>query len=230
MRVLNPLHKTIFVSTCMNRLLLIVSLCCLALCASAREYADTAVYQGMSVKLDVGNSVFELARSAGKIQSYEAAINVRLAKRFYPTIEAGYAMAERGADGGMHKGQGGFGRIGMDLAVVKKGASENNMLVGLRFGSAYQNYDLTNVKLYSDYWGEQRINFYNQQRFDCWGEIVAGCQVQVYKGFQMGWYVRMKLLFTRNAKEGEVMPYYIPGLGFRKDFNWGFNYYLAYKF
>lgn len=230
MRVLNPLHKTICVFTCMNRLLLIVSLCCLALCASAREYADTAVYQGMSVKLDVGNSVFELARSAGKIQSYEAAINVRLAKRFYPTIEAGYAMAERGADGGMHKGQGGFGRIGMDLAVVKKGASENNMLVGLRFGGAYQNYDLTNVKLYSDYWGEQRINFYDQQRFDCWGEIVAGCQVQVYKGFQMGWYIRMKLLFTRNAKEGEVMPYYIPGLGFRKDFNWGFNYYLAYKF
>ena len=230
MRVLNQLHKTICVFTCMNRLLLIVSLCCLALCASAREYADTAVYQGMSVKLDVGNSVLELARSAGKIQSYEAAINVRLAKRFYPTLEAGYAMAERGADGGMHKGQGGFGRIGMDLAVVKKGASENNMLVGLRFGSAYQNYDLTNVKLHSDYWGEQRLNFYNQQRFDCWGEIVAGCQVQVYKGFQMGWYVRMKLLFTRNAKEGEVMPYYIPGLGFRKDFNWGFNYYLAYKF
>ena len=214
----------------MNRLLLIVSLCCLALCASAREYADTAVYQGMSVKLDIGNSVLELARSAGKIQSYEAAVNVRLAKRFYPTLEAGYAMAERGADGGMHKGQGGFGRLGMDLAVVKKGASENNMLVGLRFGGAYQNYDLTNVKLHSDYWGEQRLNFYDQHRFDCWGEIVAGCQVQIYKGFQMGWYIRMKLLFTRNAKEGEVMPYYIPGLGFRKDFNWGLNYYLAYKF
>jgi len=184
----------------------------------------------MSVKLDIGNSVLELARSAGKIQSYEAAINVRLAKRFYPTLEVGYALAKRGADGGMHNGQGGFGRLGMDLAVVKKGASENNMLVGLRFGGAYQNYDLTNVKLHSDYWGEQLLNFYNQQRFDCWGEIVAGCQVQVYKGFQMGWYIRMKLLFTRNAKEGEVMPYYIPGLGFRKDFNWGFNYYLAYKF
>ena len=214
----------------MNRLLLIVSLCCLALCASAREYADTAVYQGMSVKLDVGNSVLELARSAGKIQSYEAAINVRLAKRFYPTLEAGYAMAERGADGGMHKGQGSFGRLGMDLAVVKKGASENNMLVGLRFGGAYQNYDLTDVKLHSEYWGEQRLNFYDQQRFDCWGEFVAGCQVQVYKGFQMGWYLRMKLLFTRKAEEAGVLPYYLPGFGFRKDFQWGFNYYLAYKF
>ena len=214
----------------MNKLLLIVSLCCLALCASAREYADTAVYQGMSVKLDIGTSVLELARSAGKIQSYEAAINVRLAKRFYPTLEVGYALAEHGADGGMHKGQGGFGRLGMDLAVVKKGASENNMLVGLRFGGAYQNYDLTNVKLHSEYWGEQRLNFYDQKRFDCWGEIVAGCQVQVYKGFQMGWYVRMKLLMTRTDKQGDALPAYLPGFGYRRDFNWGMNYFLGWKF
>ena len=214
----------------MNKWLLIVSFLCLALCASAREYADTAVYQGMSVKLDVATPILELARSGGKIQSYEAAVNVRLAKRFYPTLEAGYALAERGADGGWHKGQGGFGRVGMDLAIVKKGASENNMMIGLRVGGAYQDYDLTNVRLYSDYWGEKRLNFYDQQRFDCWGEFVAGCQVQVYKGFQMGWYLRMKLLFTRKAEEAGVLPYYVPGFGFRKDFQWGINYYLAYKF
>ena len=214
----------------MNKWLLIVSFLCLALCASAREYADTAVYQGMSVKLDIAMPVLELARSGGKIQSYEAAVNVRLAKRFYPTLEAGYALAERGADGGWHKGQGGFGRVGMDLAIVKKGATENNMLIGLRVGGAYQDYDLTNVKLYSDYWGEKQLNFYDQQRFDCWGEFVAGCQVQVYKGFQMGWYLRMKLLFTRKAEEAGVLPYYVPGFGFRKDFQWGINYYLAYKF
>ena len=214
----------------MNRALLILSLCCLTLCASAREYADTAAYQGLSLKLDIAMPILELARSAGKIQSYEAAVNVRLAKRFYPTLEAGFALAERGADGGMHKGQGGFGRVGLDMAVIKKGVPENNLLIGLRFGGAYQKYDLTNVKIYSNYWVEQRLNFYDQKRFDCWGEFVAGCQVQVYKGFQMGWYVRMKLLITRKAKEGEVMPYYVPGLGFRKDFNWGLNYYLAYKF
>ena len=214
----------------MNKWLLIVSFLCLALCASAREYADTAVYQGMSVKLDIAMPILELARSGGKIQSYEAAVNVRLAKRFYPTLEAGYALAERGADGGWHKGQGGFGRVGMDLAIVKKGATENNMLIGLRVGGAFQDYDLTNVKLYSDYWGEKQLNFYDQQRFDCWGEFVAGCQVQVYKGFQMGWYLRMKLLFTRKAQEAGVLPYYVPGFGFRKDFQWGINYYLAYKF
>ena len=214
----------------MNRFLLILSLCCVSLYASAREYADTAIYQGMSVKLDIAMPILEAARSAGKIQSYEAAINVRLAKRFYPTLEAGYAFAERSADGGQYNGQGGFGRIGMDLAVVKKGEAPNNMLIGLRCGGAYQNYDLTNVKQHIQYWPNQSLNFYDQHRFDCWGEFVAGCQVQVHNGFQMGWYIRMKILFTRTDKDGGPMPYYIPGLGFRKDFNWGFNYYIGYRF
>lgn len=213
-----------------NRCLLILPMLLFTLCASARQYADTAIYQGMSIKLDIAMPIIEAARSAGKIQNYEAAINVRIAKRFYPTIELGYAMATCQADGGQHSGQGGFGRIGIDLAVVKKGATENNLLVGLRFGGAYQGYDLTNVIQHSEYWQAQPLNFYDQHRFDCWGEVVAGVQVQVYKGFQMGWYARMKLLFTQKAKDGGPMPYYVPGLGFRNNFNWGLNYYLAYKF
>ena len=63
---LNPLHKIIFVSTYMNKLLLILSLCCLALCASAREYADTALYQGMSIKAtdrEFNNNRFTLANA-----------------------------------------------------------------------------------------------------------------------------------------------------------------------
>ena len=152
----------------MNKLLLIIPLLCSTLIIHAREYADTAVYQGMSVKMDIGTPILEIARSGGKMQSYEAAINVRLAKRFYPTVEGGFALAECAADGGQHKGMGAFGRVGMDMAVVKKGTTENNMLIGLRVGGAYQDYDLTNVRLYSNYWGEQRLNFYDQKRFDCW--------------------------------------------------------------
>ena len=188
------------------------------------------VYQGVSLKLDLAMPVIEAARSAGKIQDYEMAINVRLKNRFYPTLELGYALAKCGADGAQHKGHGGFARVGMDLAIVKKGATENNMLVGLRFGGAYQNYDLTNVRLQTDYWLSNPIDFYNQTRFDCWGELVAGCQVYLWKGLHMGWYGRIKLLMTRSVAEGNVLPYYVPGLGFRNDFNRGINYYIGYRF
>ena len=214
----------------MNRLLLILSFLCLALCASAREYGDSAIYQGMSLKLDLATSVLELVRSKGKVQDYEVAMKVRLANRFYPTLELGYAIAEATADGGNYAGQGGFARLGMDLSALKKGVEENCLMVGLRIAGAYQGFQITDVPVYGDYWQLPNIDYFHQHQFDCWGEIVAGCQVQVYKGFQMGWYVRLKFLFTRTDKRGEALPGYIPGFGYRRDTNWGINYYLAYKF
>lgn len=214
----------------MNRLLLILSLCCLTLCASAREYGDSAVYQGMSIKLDIAMPILELARSKGAVQDYEMAMNVRLAKRFYPTFELGYAIAETSADGGHYSGQGGFARVGMDLSALQKGVSENCLMVGLRFAGAYQGFQITDVPVYGDYWLMPNVDYLNQHKFDCWGEIVAGCQVQVWKGFQMGWYVRMKLLMTRTDKQGDALPAYIAGFGYRKDFQWGMNYFIGYKF
>lgn len=220
---------------CMNSrwLLILVSLC-YALCASAsgsaKQHADTAIYQGMSIKLDLAMPILELARSGGQVQDYEMALNVRLAKRFYPTLELGYALANTTADGGHYMGQGGFARIGMDLSALKKGVGDNCLMVGLRFGGAYQGFQITDVPVYGDYWAAGKIDFLNQYKFDCWGEIVAGCQVQVWKGFQMGWYVRMKILFTRTDKQGDALPAYLPGFGYRNDTNWGLNYFLGWKF
>ena len=219
-----------------KRFFVILLLLPLALLSYAREDVEKErndsipLYQGVNVKLDIAMPIIEAARSAGKIQDYEMAINVRLKNRFYPTLELGYALAECGADGAQHKGHGGFARLGMDLAIVKKGETENNLMIGLRFGGAYQNYDLTNVQVQTDYWQSNSIDFYNQNRFDCWGEVVVGCQVYLWKGLHMGWYGRVKLLFTRNVSEEQVLPYYVPGLGFRNDFNWGFNYYIGYRF
>ena len=223
-----------------SRLLLILSLLFLVSRASAaadanapvqpKVYADTAIYQGMSIKLDIAMPILELARSAGKVQDYEMALNVRLAKRFYPTLELGYAIADVTADGGQYSGQGGFMRLGMDLSALKKGVGENCLMVGLRFAGAYQGFQITDVPVYGDYWPMPNTNYYNQYKFDCWGEIVAGCQVQIWKGFQMGWYIRMKLLFTRTDKQGDALPAYLPGFGYRNDTNWGINYFLGYKF
>lgn len=223
-----------------NRWLLILIGVCVALNMQAgkrdslnytpKQYPDTAIYQGMSIKLDIAMPILELARSSGKVQDYEMALNVRLAKRFYPTLELGYAIAEVTADGGHYKGQGGFARIGMDLSALKKGAADNCLMVGLRFGGTYQGFQITDVPVYGDYWSASQTDYFNQRKFDCWGEIVAGCQVQIWRGFQMGWYVRLKLLFTRTDKQGGALPAYLPGYGYRNDTNWGLNYFLGYKF
>lgn len=196
-----------------------------------RIYSDSVIYQGMNLKLDLANTVIEAALSAGKVLSFEMAWNIRLKQRFYPTFEAGYTKADTKADGGAHHGEGGFFRAGLDINGLKKHPERlNALLVGVRVGAAFQEYDLTGVTFNNEYWDRGRLDFWNQFGADCWGEVVAGCQVQVWEGLQMGWFVRLKILFTRNAKDNQVLPYYIPGFGYRDETNWGFNYYIGYKF
>ena len=196
-----------------------------------RVYSDTAIYQGIDLKLDLANTILEAALSKGKTLSFEAAMNIRLKQRFFPTFELGYARADTYADGGNHFGEGGFFRAGLDVNGLKKHPERlNALLVGVRIGAAFQDYSLTNVAMNTGYWGVERRDFLHQFGADCWGEVVAGCQVQIWEGLQMGWFVRLKILFTRSAGEGKVMPYYLPGFGYRDDTNWGVNYYIGYKF
>lgn len=199
-----------------------------------RVYADTAIYQGMNIHLDLFTSILELARSKGKVQSYEIGLSWRLKQRLYPTLELGYARAQIEAEGALHNGQGGFFRVGLDLNGLKKHPERlNALLVGVRIGTAVQDYQLTNIQVRSPYWDggvPYRFDFPRKVGADCWGEVVLGCQVQVWEGFQMGWNFRLKILFTRTAKDGGGLAAYIPGFGYRDDTNWGINYYIGYHF
>ena len=58
--------------------------------ANAKAKADS-IYCGTQLKLDIASPIVMSAANNWKIQHYELAVNVRLAKRFYPTIELGYA-------------------------------------------------------------------------------------------------------------------------------------------
>ena len=125
-----------------------------------------------------------------------------------------------------------FVRLGMDLNTMKKNQNlPHALLVGLRIATAYQQYDLTQVKMNDTFWGEMPYKDFTQQtRCDAWGEVVAGCHVNIASGLMMGWYIRLKLLITRTEKNNGPMPYYIPGFGYRDDTNWGLNYYIGWKF
>ncbi len=214
----------------MRRALFAILLLLSVVALSAREYADSAIYQGINLKIDLATPVLELARSDAKVMSYELAMNVRLANRFYPTLELGYGQGDCAAAGGNFYGVGGFGRVGLDLAALKKSRKDNLLLVGIRLGTAVQGYSLTDVRVWDTYWQTYTVRDYDPKvRADVWGEVVAGVQVQVYKSFHMGWYVRLKLLFTRK-ENGTTNAWYIPGYGYRQESNFGLNYYIGWKF
>ncbi len=217
-------------------LVLVLGALLLAPCVYAQEPKDSVgapkkeIYKGLQVKLDIGSPILEIARSKAKVQSYEMAVNVNLLNRFFPTLELGYAQADRSLPSAIFQGKGGFARVGLDLsALKKKRENPNKLLVGIRLGTAGQDYTLTNLTLNDSYWHTQPTINIQDVHYDVWGEVVIGIQVQVYKDFYMGLAGRLKALFTR-GKEGTIPPYYIPGYGYKDDMNFGFNYYVAWDF
>lgn len=201
------------------------------------HHADS-IYQGTNIKLDLGATALTLGTTKAHLQHYEIAVNCRLKNRFYPTLEVGYAGSlpattndpTRGTitlgDSIAYRGQGGFFRVGCDLNPLKKHPeSPHALLIGVRLGTSIQSaqHTLPNTQ-YSQL---------TTTSADCWGEIVAGCQVEVCKGFTMGWMGRFKCLFTRQAEglpASEYKPIYIPGFGRRDNIAWGLDYYIGVSF
>jgi len=183
------------------------------------------VYQATSIRIDLLNPVYELARSAGHTYSVEMAANVRLLNRLFPTLELGYAGGfpqEKDAAIPVYDGRGGFARIGLDINPLKKHPEAlSYMTVGVRVGTSVQH--LTTPALLIESPKGEIIA-------DAWGEVVAGVHVNIVKGFNMGWAVRMKFLFTGNSHGQYSTPNYMPGYGYYDTMNWGFNYYLGYTF
>lgn len=196
--------------------------------AAPRQYGDSAVYQGINAKVDVGNTIYQLVRSRGTIMQYEGAINVNLLKRFYPTVELGFMKAADYASGGNYTGEGAFTRIGLDINPLRKNRNSDYFLtVGIRGGMALQSYEQWNIDLHDNYWQTPLAHMKDKARFDAWGEVVAGVQVKVAGGFHMGWAIRIHFLFTSST--GAYQPYYIPGYGCKDGGIFGFNYYLGWR-
>ena len=208
--------------------ILVLLLACACAMAAPRQYADSAVYQGISMKVDLGNTAYQLIRSKGTIHQYEGAVSVNLLKRFYPVMEFGFMRAEDRAAGGSYFGQGGFTRIGLDINPLRKNRNSDYFLtVGVRAGMSVQDYLQRNINLNDSYWGTPLQNMHDRARFDSWGEVVAGVQVKVAGGFHMGWAIRLHFLFT--CSMGKYQPYYIPGYGCKDGNIFAFNYYLGWR-
>ena len=201
----------------------ILALCLFSIAAQAR---NDSIYNGTTVKLDIASPIVVPAANKWKIQQYEVAVNVRLAQRFYPTFELGYAGGTKTrGDSISYSGQGGFFRVGCDINPLRKHPeSPHALLIGVRLGTAVQGF-------------ENGPGLKHGTAADCWGEIVGGCQVEIAQvketSFYMGWMGRFKCLFTRQLEgypAAEMKAIYIPGFGKRDNIGWGISYHLGWRF
>jgi len=198
------------------------------------ELPEVKFFNGFTVQVDVA-SLVTTALKLGDSYSMEGAIQFDLKKKYYPVFELGIAGADKfSTDNAEFKTNGLFGRIGIDMNMVKKKKdskpTSNLFLAGVRFGMSHFAYDITNIQIPDEYWGgTETINYTNQISTKVWFEVVAGVRVEIVKNIFMGWTVRNKNLLGTDIS-GAVFPAYIPGYGLNTSNNWSLNYTIGYHF
>jgi hypothetical protein len=198
------------------------------------EFTKTLLLNGITVQADIASIVGSIL-SKGETYSTEGSVQIDLKHKYYPVVELGFGGANKlSADNVGFKANGLFGRIGVDINLLKQKKdakpSNNLFLAGARIGVSNLSYDVTNVSITDNYWGGTEIlNYQNQSATKVWFEIVAGVRVEVFKNIFMGWTVRNKNLLNQDT-EGKISSWYIPGFGISTSSTWGFSYTLGYRF
>lgn len=168
--------------------------------------------------------------------SYEIALQTDLKHKYFPVVELGYGGAGKISSSNIGFNTSAvFGRLGLDFNIMKEKKSvkptNNLFLAGIRVGFSSFKYNITDVSIVNDYWGEnQTLNYENIPATKIWIEFVAGMRVEIFKNVFLGWIVKNKSTGSEDVT-GKFSPWYIPGFGKNTgNANWEVNYSIGYKF
>lgn len=175
------------------------------------------LFNGVTVGFNFFDAILRLAgQSYG---SYNLSGSVDLHNWFFPTLELGLGMANNHVKDKNFRYKtpaSFFGRIGTDYNFLYNSNPAYKALLGLRLGYSSFRYDITDVSISNDYWGPgaDHVELPRQKASAFWGEVSAGLQVKIYKGFGMGWSLRYK--FRLHVSDGSnSSPWFLPGFGAR---------------
>ena len=130
-----------------------------------------------------------------------------------------------------YKSNGSFLKFGLDynLFRVDEPGNNDNVLVGIRYGLAYQEQNSSGFTIGNGYWDDYLGSTSIIPVTSHWMEFIFGLRTELFRNFYMGWSVRAKLLlFSQN--KSVMDPYAIPGLGkVNNGFGFGFGYSLEYQ-
>lgn len=172
------------------------------------------IYNGMNFGVNFGDLVF--MAFGQKHASFDIWANVSLHNWFFPTLECGlgYANDTPANENFTYKTRPSFyAKVGLNYNFLYKSNPDYQVFLGVRGGFSQFSYDLTNVTINSDYWGEsQNLQLKGLKSTSLYGEVLAGLQVKIVGGFSLGWNLRWHMLFHA-SQDGANKPWFIPGYG-----------------
>lgn len=148
--------------------------------------------------------------------SYDIQASLSLHNWFEPIIELGLGFADNHPESGNYRYKNKpsfYGKLGINYNFMYKSNPDYQVFLGLRFGYSSFNYEITDVKINSDYWGQSNsINIQNQHASSFYGQALAGLKVKIWKWFSLGWNLRygFKMKQTNGSNSN---PWFIPGYG-----------------
>ncbi|MDE6716777.1 MAG: hypothetical protein K2J70_01165 [Muribaculaceae bacterium] len=172
------------------------------------------LYNGVSVGLNFADAI---CLAAGQTYaSFDLWADVSLHNWFFPVLEAGIGFADSTPDNSnfSYKGKPSFYiKAGINYNFLYKSNSDYQCFLGLRAGYANITYDVNNIFIESDYWGEsQKFNLTGLHAHSFYGEAVAGIKVKIVKRFSLGWTLRYHFKF-KTVSDSLSEPWFIPGYG-----------------
>lgn len=108
-----------------------------------------------------------------------------------------------------------YGKLGASYNFLYNGNPDYKFNAGILFAGTFFDYELRDVRVSSDYWGEEgtyTMKGLSSRAF--WGELVLGLKVKIVQNFFMGWNFRYRLMFGYK-KNNNADVWYVPGFGER---------------
>ncbi len=186
---------------------------------------DTVRTDGIRIGLDVGKvGYYFLTNNTNRTVEVTADMAY---KKILLVAEAGYSMLDINKENYSYSSNGFFGRIGIEHNILKNGGN-NYIFIGARYGLGQFTYQVSDIMVQDEFWGDYPVLSSSQSVMAHWGEAVGGVKVNFFGNVFLGFTARFKLRVAE-SEYGEVAPILIPGFGKPDKRNaMGFNYYIYY--
>ncbi|MBN2165243.1 MAG: hypothetical protein JW717_03100 [Marinilabiliaceae bacterium] len=130
-----------------------------------------------------------------------------------------------------YSSNGSFLKAGLDFNIFKvdEPGNNDNVLVGVRYGLAYQEHYSNHFLIGNGYWNDYTGSSNVSSVTSHWFEVVFGLRTELFRNFYLGWGIRSKILLL-SQKNDILIPYAVPGMGkVSSGMAFGFNYSIEYQ-
>lgn len=196
---------------------------------TGKEFVDSAaieaaipkmkypLFHSATIGVDFWAPLMKLFNTSYGLVGFSGQIN--LYNRFIPTVEIGLGKANYTPDDNNYTYKSPtsiYFKIGADYNFLYNSNPDYLCYAGIRYGFTPFKYQLTDVSISNDYWGEnQTVNMPEQSATAGYLEFLFGIRVNILKSWSMGWTFRYHRMLHGGNNHEYGNPWYIPGYGTR---------------